>query len=222
MMERREAFRFHTPSSLMIAGPSGCGKTVFTTKLLLDNLDLFASPLETIYYCYGSWQEGFKKLKKGGVKFHEGIPDNKLLPKWFPNGGILVLDDLMDEGGNDKNVLDLFTKQSHHQNITVIYLCQDLFPIGRFAKTISRNAHYISVFKNPRDQLGLRNLLQQSFPTNFNDVMETFRKVTNERPFGYILLDLHPASRDDQRILSHLLKDEGVMRCYQFCQDATK
>ena len=49
----------------------------------------------------------------------------------------------MDEGGNDKRVLDLFTRESHHRNITVLYLCQDLFPPGKFAKTISRNAHYV-------------------------------------------------------------------------------
>ena len=41
LMEHRQAFRFHTPSSLLVVGPSGCGKTVFTTKLLLKNLDLF-------------------------------------------------------------------------------------------------------------------------------------------------------------------------------------
>ena len=82
-MERREAFRFHTPSSLMIAGPSGCGKTVFTTELLLDNPDLFASSPKTIYYCYGSWQEGFKKLKKGGVKFDEGIYGAPFVSKLF-------------------------------------------------------------------------------------------------------------------------------------------
>ena len=183
----------------MIAGPSGCGKTVFTTKLLLDNTELFATLPKAIHYCYGSWKKGFDKLKKGGVKFHEGIPDSDVLPKWFPEGGALVLDDLMDEGGNDKRMLDLFTKHSHHQNITVIYLCQDLFPNGKFAKTISRNAHYIVAFKNPRDQLGLRNLLLQSFPTRWQEVLETFRKVT-ERPFGYMLLDLHPTSQDDQRI----------------------
>ena len=215
-MERREAFTFKTPTSLMIAGPSGCGKTVFTTRLLLDNPDLFRTPTNAIRYCSGSWQHGFELLKQCGVQFHEGVPDRSLLPKWFPEGGILILDDLINEGGSDKNVLDLFTKDSHHQKITVIYLCQDLFPNGKFAKTISRNAHYIIAFKNPRDQLGLRNLLHQSFPTQFREVLDTFRHVTNEKPFAYMCLDLHPASRDDRRILSHLLKDEGFMRCYQF------
>jgi len=214
-MERRKAFQFHTPSSLLIAGPSGCGKTVFTTKLLLENGDLFREPPKSIHYCYGSWQEGFQKLKKGGVKFHEGIPDSEQLPRWFPGGGVLVLDDLMDEGGNDKRVMDLFTKHSHHRNITVIYLCQDLFPNGKFAKTISRNAHYIAAFKNPRDQLGIRNLLLQSFPTQWQEVLDTFRKVT-DRPYCYMLLDLHPASQDDQRVLSRVLKDEGFVRCHQF------
>ena len=186
-MERRQAFCFRTPSSLLIAGPSGCGKTVFTTKLLLDNVESFAESPPSIHYCYGSWQKG----------------------------GVLVMDDLMDEGSNDKRVLDLFTKHSHHQNITVLYLCQDLFPNGKFAKTISRNAHYVVAFKNPRDQLGIRNLLLQSFPTQWQEVLDTFRKVT-ERPFGYMLLDLHPASKDDQRVLSHLLKDEGFVRCHRF------
>ena len=214
-MERRPAFRFHTLSSLMIAGPLGCSKTVFTTKLLLDNTELFSNSPKAIHYYYGSWQEGVDKLEKGGVKFHEGIPDSDALPKWFPEGGALVLDDLMDEGGNDKCVLDLFTKHLHHQNITVIYLCQDLFLNGKFTNTISRNAHYIVAFKNPRDQLGMRNLLLQSFPTRWQEVLETFRKVT-ERPFGYMLLDLHSTSQDDQCILSHLLKEEGCMRCHQF------
>ena len=54
VMERREAFTFKTPTSLMIAGPSGCGKTVFTTRLLLDNPDLFRTPTNAIGYCYGS------------------------------------------------------------------------------------------------------------------------------------------------------------------------
>jgi len=198
----------------MVVSPSGSGKTVFTTKLLVDNLHLFETPPKHIYYCYGTWQDGFKLVKEYGVKFHHGIPDSDLLPIWFPKGGLRVLDDLMEEGGNDKRVLDLFTKDSHHRNITVIYLSQDMFPPGKFSKSISRNAHYIVGFKNPRDQLGMRNLLLQAFPSRWQDVQDTFRKVT-DRPFGYLLLDLHPKSRDDQRILSHLLKEEGCMRMHQ-------
>lgn len=59
VMERREALKFHTLSSLMIAGRSGCGKTVFTTKLLLDNPELFGDPAKNMCYCYRSWQDGF-------------------------------------------------------------------------------------------------------------------------------------------------------------------
>ena len=62
-----------------------------------------------------------------------------------------------------------FTKHSHHRNITVIYLCQDIFPPGKYAKNISRNAHFAIAFKNPRDQLGLKNLLLQAFTTWWQD-----------------------------------------------------
>ena len=213
-MDQRKAFQFRCPTRLLIAGPSGCGKTTFTTRLLLDNTELFSQTTESIHYCYGSWQKGFEKLKKGGVKFHEGIPDTDLLHKWFPGGqGILVLDDLMDEGSNDKRVLDLFTRDSYHQGVTVLYLCQDLFPNGKYARTISRNAHYIAVFCVT--SWGCGTCCYNRSPTQWQDVLETYRKAT-ERPFGYMLLDLHPASQDDTRVLSHVLKDEGFMRCYQF------
>ena len=36
-----------------------------------------------------------------------------------------------------------------------------------------------------------------------------------DRPFGYLMLDLHPSSSDNRRIVSHLLKDEGYVRVYQ-------
>ena len=59
-----------------------------------------------------------------GVQFHEGILKTNHEKWWFPKGGLLVLDDLMADGGEDKDkLLNLFTKHSHHQNITVLYLC---------------------------------------------------------------------------------------------------
>ena len=110
----------------------------------------------------------------------------------------MVLDDLMEEGGKDKRVLDLITKESHQRNITVLYLCQDRFPPSKYAKTISRNTHYVIAFKNPRDQLGIRNLMIQAFPTYY----------------AYLMLDLHPASHDRYRLFSQLLKNEGWTRTF--------
>ena len=213
-MEMGAAFRFKTPSSILVVGPSGCGKTRFTQALLGEHVDeLFDRLPRVVVYCYGVWQDGFRDMKKSGVTFHEGVPESDQLRKWFPQGGLLVLDDLMWEGGNDRDVLDLFTKHSHHRDITVVYLCQDMFPPGKYAKSVSRNAHYVVAFKNPRDQLGMKNLLLQAFPMRWQDVMEAYRQAT-QRPFGYLALDLHPASDDKTRIVSHLLKGEGCMRFY--------
>ena len=94
----------------------------------------------------------------------------------------MVLDDLMREGSDDHRVLDLLTRDSHHRGINVIFMTQDMFLKGKNAKTISRNAHYIIAFKNPRDQLGVRILTQQAFPQEFKDVLNVYRDAT-ERPY---------------------------------------
>ena len=70
----------------------------------------------------------------------------------------------MEDSGNDKRMLDLFTRHSHHRGITASCLTQDLFPRGKFAKTINRNAHYAICFKSARDKTGIRNLLLQVYP----------------------------------------------------------
>ena len=201
------------PSSVIIAGPSGSGKSVLTEQLLNEKT-ICQHPPKKMVYCYDRWQPRFDPMKKH-MLFYKGIPDASLLTKWFgrTKGGVLILDDLMAEGGQDKQVLDLFTKDSHHRNITVLYLTQDLFPPGKFSKTINRNAHYLIAFKNPRDQTGIRNVLTQAYPAEWREKLELFKRVT-ARPFGYLMLDLHPASDDRFRFWSHLTKREGQPRVH--------
>ena len=83
IMERCKAFRFHTPSSLMVVCLSGCSKTVFTTKLLVNNLDSFERPPHQIHYCYGAWQHVFELMKEYGINFNEGIPTLNSCPNGF-------------------------------------------------------------------------------------------------------------------------------------------
>jgi len=53
---------------------------------------------------------------------------------------LLIIDDLMSE--TNQLVANIFTNISHHRNINVLYLTQNLFDKNRFARTISLNAHY--------------------------------------------------------------------------------
>ena len=55
----------------------------------------------------------------------------------------------MDE--TDQWVASLFTIKSHHKNISVMYIVQNLFHRGKYHRTISRNAHYMVLFKNLTD-----------------------------------------------------------------------
>ena len=126
------------PSSVIIAGPSGSGKSELVEQWLRD-LNVFQVQPKKIVYAYDRWQPRFERMqKKEGIQFHRGLPDPRHLTQWFgrTRGGVLVLDDLMEEGGQDKRVLDLFTKDSHHRNITVLYLTQDLSRLVNFPRPL--------------------------------------------------------------------------------------
>ena len=104
-----------------------------------------------------------------------------------------------------ETILNLFTQYSHHLNVTVFYLFQHMFPKGKYANTILRNAQYIVVFKNPRDNVTMCTLLTQMYPNKrWCPIMETYNQCA-QRPFGYLAIDVHPASHDNTRLVSHLL-----------------
>ena len=54
------------------------------------------------------------------------------------------------------------------------------------------------------------------FDTTADHGHMTTRVLFFQLLFGYMLLNLHPTSKDDQRVLSHLLKEESFVRCHQF------
>ena len=88
-----------------------------------------------------------------------------------------------------------FPSSQHHRAV----FDAGFFPPGKFSKTINRNAHYIVAFKNPRDQTGIRTILLQAFPDRWRQVLRLFKRITS-RPFGYLMLDVHPASDNRYRL----------------------
>src|SRR6185437_5221748 len=133
---------FKHPFTMIVAGPTSCGKTVFVNKLLEKKL--FNTTFDEIIWCYS--EEGSVQ-NNPEFTFVQGIPNMEMLdgsPK------LIVLDDLMHES-NDK-VAMLFTKGSHHRNVSVIFITQNIFHQKKNSRDMNLNSHYLVAFKNPRDR----------------------------------------------------------------------
>jgi hypothetical protein len=89
-----------------------------------------------------------------GIEFNEGIPGDIDNADYLEvsQRTLIVLDDLMAQSGKDKRISDLFTKGSHHRNLSIIYIVQNIFHQGKEMRNTSLNAHYIVLFKSPRDK----------------------------------------------------------------------
>jgi adenylate kinase family enzyme len=183
----------------MVVGPSGSGKSQFVNKMISEKDVLFDDPPERIVWCYGIWQSFYKTL---GHEFHEGIPTDDFLDS---GNMILVIDDLMDEAQG--SVSTIFTRTSHHRNITCIFLSQNLFPKNKFARNISLNSNYIVLMKNCRDKAQISHLARQVYPNNSKFLVEAYHDATRE-PYTYLLLDFKPETDETNRICTGILSSE--------------
>ena len=70
------------------------------------------------------------------------------------------------KGERDSVIAKLFTKKSHHGNLSVIYIVQNLFHQSKDHRIISLNASYIVLTKNVRDASQVIQLAKQIYPHN--------------------------------------------------------
>jgi hypothetical protein len=118
----------------------------------------------------------------------------------------IVLDDLLNEAYS-RRVCDLFTKGSHHRNIRVILITQNLFHRGRFSTDISLNAKHLVVFKNVRDENQFAYLARQVYPEDSNGLYESYLEATR-KPHGYLLLYLAQDTDDRLRFRTNIFPSE--------------
>jgi len=110
----------------------------------------------------------------------------------------------------DNDVTKFFTQGSHHRNLTVVYIVQNLFNQDRSMRTISLNTHYMVLFKNPRDATQIRTLSLQMYPDNPRMLVNAYRDATSQ-PYGYLLLNLRPDACDALRILTDVFAREPTV-----------
>jgi hypothetical protein len=203
--------QFKHPFTAIIAGPSGSGKTIFIrrvlkhSRLLINNLKF---PLKVLW-CYGQMQ-GLYSVPISpdvNVTYAEGMPDYDYISKH--DHQIIILDDLMNEMDENKDLANLFTKGSHHLNKSIILCIQNLFHKNKIMRTISLNAHNIILMKNPRDKSQIMHLARQIYPKNPRILIEAYEEATSH-PYSYIVIDLKMTTPDNLRIRSRITPEEVV------------
>lgn len=187
--------RLYSPFTALISGPTGSGKTTILLEMIKNSQRICTPPPVEIIYCYSIWQPVFETVKY--VNFHKGLID--VNEKVFNDGQSrwLIIDDLMDEVAGGKEMNNLFTKQSHHLNISVFFIVQNLF--HKKIRQISLNSHYMFLFNSPRDRSAIRSLGMQLKPSNPNFVVDVYNEITSDIPYSHLFIDLKQTTSEKHR-----------------------
>ena len=169
------------PFTAIVAGPTGSGKSYFVFNFLKHLDTMLDQPVEEVVWCFGTDQVLYDEIKKSisvPTRFVQGLPSlMDIAPEKKPKARLVIVDDLMRE--SDKHMVDLFTKGSHHSNLSIVFISQNIFHQGRGQRDISLNAHYIVFFKNPRDQYQIVPFSRQVYPENPKFVQEAYKDATS-------------------------------------------
>ena len=156
---------------------------------------------DKIWWCYDIYQPLYRTVN--GVEFVQGLPDFDALDPAEKH--LIIINDQMDDV--DQRVTNLFTKYSHHRNLSVMLIVQNLFNINKYHRTISLNTHYMVLFKNPREMSQIMALAHQMYPRRTEFFLEAFARAT-ARHHGYMVIDMKQNTPDILRLRAFIFPGE--------------
>ena len=174
--------KFKSGTNIIVYGLTGTGKTTFIREVLKRRL-VTEFP-EKVFYFYkirqpfmDTWNH--KELE---VEFVQGLE----LDKAAEGNCVVVVDDLLLE--SQKKTAELFVYGSHHLNITIFYLTQNLYPRDENVRIMTMNAHYMVLFGDQRSVRQVRSLSHQIFVGKERErLTNAFNKSINTN-YGFVLL----------------------------------
>ena len=213
-----EQLRFAHLFSMQLAGNRRTGKTHFTKTLLLKNRELIAPQLDVIFWFYGAPQRDVidgvtnaLQSQKQRIEFVHDLPtDGRTLQDVIGEHSgrkLVVLDDLMEKASNRADVAALFT-HGRHENVSVVFLTQNLFHKSKFSRDMSLNTDYMVLFRNPRDASVITHLGAQMGNAEF--LKQAFRDTTKDA-FTHLFIDLRSQTPDALRYRGNVLDETQIV-----------
>ena len=175
--------KFIANHNTIVFGQTGAGKTHFILNMIRHKL-IHPFP-KNIYYMYKIRQPFMDRMDN--IKFIEGL-DFDAIDTRKPS--LLVIDDLILS--TNKNVAEMFILGSHHKQISIFFLTQNLFPNCDLYRLMSANAHYFVIFQNQRNFRQVMTLARQIFVgQDTKRITEAYKRAANTAR-GFIVLSFSP------------------------------
>ena len=175
--------KFIANHNTIVFGQTGAGKTHFILNMIRHKL-IHPFP-KNIYYMYKIRQPFMDRMDN--IKFIEGL-DFDAIDTRKPS--LLVIDDLILS--TNKNVAEMFILGSHHKQISIFFLTQNLFPNCDLYRLMSANAHYFVIFQNQRNFRQVMTLARQIFVgRDTKRITEAYKRAANTAR-GVIVLSFSP------------------------------
>ena len=162
---------------------------------------MFEPAIDHIFVFYAEWQPDYVKWRQHvrvPIEFIEGLPTEDYYASLDTTARkLLIVDDQMQKAAVDETIRKLFTSGSHHRNLSIILLVQNMFEKG--LRTVSLNCNYMVLFKSPRDTSQVATLARQLFPHKPRILQVAFSEATKE-PYQYLMVDLKQATPNWARL----------------------
>ena len=174
-----------------------------------------------LIWVYGVEQPGlFETIRKiwfpRQCEFINGFPEDLLtrLEQTSDRGSLCIFDDVINEVSSNSMVSKLFTRGRSHLGCSLVFMLQNVFPKGTQSRTISINAQYQVLFRNPRDSLQISIFARRLYPHNSEDFLEIYKRAT-QRPYGYLFCCFTQSCPDEIRYRTNIFPNEYPSIVYQ-------
>ena len=195
-----------SPFTAIVSGATGTGKSQWIMKLLKNVDQIILDPPKHVMYCYSEINPDIMRLKSDHVEIFHGVPTKELIME-KPKNLLLILADLAGE--IDPKFLEiLYVKGSHHWNVSVITVTQNLYAPAHI-KMARVNCHYICLMKNPQGLLQIRTLASQLFPGGKSRYfLESYADAVEQQAYGYLFINMKPNTDERYRLCTNIFPGE--------------
>ena len=184
--------RYVQPFSMILTGNSMSGKTSFVFDLIDNINNIVINPPQEIHFLYSVDQPIYAKYRDK-INFTKNVDILTLTPE-DEGGAMIIIDDMSDILVKDPNLVSLFTKNTHHKNISVILILQNLFIQSPNYVTLRQNACYYGFTDVGMNLTALNIFASRLGGKEMSQYFKAAYKNTMKKKFQVLLLDAHPLS----------------------------